>query len=276
MGPIAALFGFTVRQTLVSRKLWLALLILAVPSVLLIVIRTVEPDVDGEQELWELYHVPAHLFLMHVLVPLVCMVYGTALVASEVEGRTITYLITRRMRRATVLLVQFVATAVALALLCDLAMIGVHEAVLLGRDLPSILGDTHSGGWNPTADLASYLLIIPLAVVAFLAVFTLIGLLAPRPMSVSVVYFIAIELIVANITLRARIYSIGHQLRVVTAKLMPGVPDLYDLPDPLRNELFPSGQTAWPELAAIVLIALALAAVLMTFRELTPAKVARE
>jgi len=276
MGPIAVLFGFTVRQLLVSRRILLTLLILMAPGALLIVIRLVEPDEPEARELWELYNVSAHIFLMSVLVPLICIVHGTALIGAEAEARTITYLITRRMRRATVLLVKFIATWLVLALLCDIAMICLHFCAVAGCDVPSIVSESSYEGWSATAALGWYLLLIPLTVLAFLAIFTLIGLLTARPLAVSIFYLIAVELIVSNIPLRARTYSITHQLRATAASVMPRLPDLFELPRELRAELFPVGGTGLPELIVIVLVALALAALLMTMRELIPTRVSRE
>ncbi|MCH9002753.1 MAG: hypothetical protein IIC02_09295, partial [Planctomycetes bacterium] len=111
MRPIAALFLFTIRQTLSSRKIWLTILLLIAPSVLMLIIRNFAPPFDHVRGLWSIYHVFAQFLFIMGLVPLVCMVHGTALIGAEVEARTIVYLITRRMRRATVMLVKFFATA---------------------------------------------------------------------------------------------------------------------------------------------------------------------
>ena len=71
-------------------------------------------------------------------------------------------------------------------------------------------------------------------------------------------------------------YTLLHQLRVTVAGVMPRVCDLYELPSTLREELYPQGTTALPELFGVVLVALALSGVLITLRELMPAKVSRE
>ncbi len=276
MGPLVALFGFTIRQALISRKIWLTLLILAAPSGLLLLIRTFDTPAPDAKDLWEMYQVPAHILLMSVLVPLVCMVHGTALIAADAEARTITYLITRRMRRATVLLVKFVGTAVVLGVLADLGMISLHFCATAGRDVPSPVGDAYFANWNPVTDLWYYLALMPMAVVAFLALFTLIGLLTARPLGVSVVYLIAVELILSNLPVRARIYSLAHQLRVAAAGFIPRLTDLYELPPKLREELYPPDATAIPQLLAIIVIALVAAALLMTVRELIPTRVSRE
>ena len=188
MGPIVALFNFTLRQTLGNRKIWLSLLILAAPCALMLLIRNFEPETPKARTLWEMYHVPAQFFLGMVLVPLVCLVHGTALIGAEVEAKTIVYLITRRMRRSTVLLVKFIATALVLAVLCDLGMVALHYCTLAGRDLPGIIAGSHYADWNPAGELRHYLMIIPLEVLCFLAIFNLIGLMLSFPQIVNNVF----------------------------------------------------------------------------------------
>lgn len=271
-----ALFNFTLRQTLWSRKIWMTLLILSGPGAIILLIRNVGDLVMKGEALWTLHNVAGHLVLVSLLVPLVCMVYGTALIGTDVEARTIAYLITRRMRRSTVILVKFGATAVALVVVCDLAMIALHLCTFLGIDMTSLSTHADFADWSPIRDLYLYLMIIPVAVLAFLAVFTLIGLATARPLGASVLYLIVFELTLSNIPLRVRTYSVTHQLRVMTAGVMPRITTLFELPRDLTEELYPKGATALPQLAGIILIALALAAALATVRELTPGKISHE
>jgi len=276
MQPVAALLLFTIRQTVLSRKIWLTALLLAAPCCLVLTIRCFAPPRTNARELWEMYHVLAQFFLTMGLLPLVCMVHGTALIGAEVEARTFVYLITRRMRRATVLLVKFAATALVLAVLCDVAMVGIHLSALGGRDMATIIAQSNMHDWNPTSDLFCYLRVIPLAVLGFLAVFSLFGLVTARPLTLSVFYLVAFELVLSNIPIRARAFTLLHQVRAIMAGPMPRVPDLYELPLDLRLELYAQHATAWPELLGIVLTALVLSCILITVRELLPAKVSRD
>ncbi len=276
MRPITALFLFTVRQILLSRKIWLTLLLLVAPCALLLVIRNFGPEIKKPHVLWEMYHVMSQFFFLMGLVPLVCMVHGTALIGAEVEARTIVYLITRRMRRSTVLLVKYVATAFVLAVLCDLAMLGLYLCALAGRGLPAMVANTKLAEWNPAGELGCYLAVVPLAVMGFLAIFSLIGLLTARPLGTSVAYLVLVELILSNIPVRARVFSLMHQLRVTMVDAIPGISRLYEVPRELHEELYGGGVSALPELFGVVAVALALSCVLMTMRELVPTKVARE
>ena len=114
------------------------------------------------------------------------------------------------------------------------------------------------------------------AVLGFLAIFTLFGLLTARPLSLSVFYLVTFELALSNLPIRARVYTLLHQVRAIMAGPMPRVPDLYDIPPDLRLELYAQHATAWPELLGVVLVALVLSCILITLRELLPAKVSRE
>ena len=84
------------------------------------------------------------------------------------------------------------------------------------------------------------------------------------------------ELILSNLPAKARIYSLSHWLRVPISGLMPRVTRLYEVPDELSEALYPPGAPVPAELVGILLASLALAAVLVTVRELMPAKVVCE
>ena len=277
MGPITALFGFTIRQTLFNRKIGLPLIILAAPTAIIILIRNFAEPLPDVETAWQAYHSLVQFLLIQLLIPLVCLIYGTALVGADVDAGTIVYLTTRRMRRRTMLLVKFAATVLVLAVLCDLSIVLLHACTFVGLDLQSVAaGSPAFADWNPTNDFCYYLLIIPAGVLGFLAVFTLIGLLTARPLTLSIFYLVVVELIVSNIPVGVRVYSVTHYLRVTMAGVIPELPRVYGLPEELSQELYSPGATGLPELLGITLIALVLTTILVTVRELMPAKVARE
>lgn len=278
MTPMAALFGFTIKQTLLSRRIWLTLLLLAGPSALILLVRAVAPAIETADKLWEQYHATVQFLLIQVILPLVCLVHGTGLIGSEVEGKTLVYLITRRMRRSTVLLVKFAATGLALAVLCDLALLGVYASTFAGQDVPALTAHAHSyADWKPAHELACYVAVIPAGVAGFLAVFTLIGLLTRQSLGLSVFYLVVVELIVGNVPAGVRAFTLLHTLRATLAGAIPRLAGIFpDLPPELREQLYPAGGTGLPTLLTVVIVALALSGLLVTLRELMPAKVARE
>ena len=90
-----ALFCFTIRQFFGQRKLWLAAAMLLFPAVVVVLVRSVGGG-HGAEHRWEMYHVLVQFVLIMLLMPLVCLLYGTALVGAEIEQRTLVYLTTRR------------------------------------------------------------------------------------------------------------------------------------------------------------------------------------
>ncbi len=276
MGPIVALFKFTLFQKLVDRKIWLTLLLLAAPCVLVLLMRNFALGDPLPRERWEMYHVPVQFLLLMVVLPLVCMVHGVSLIAAEVEGQTLVYLITRRMRRATVLVVRFAATALVLAVLSDLALVALHMCNLVGLDeharqaIPGTLG-----GWNPARDLQWYLLMIPAGVVGFLAVFTLVGMATAKPLSLSILYIVVVELVLSNLPVSARVYSLVHQVRLMSVGRIPNVSRLYERHADYEP-FYAGGESGIPGLCGVVVAALVLSTILVTIRELMPSKMSRE
>jgi ABC-2 type transport system permease protein len=216
------------------------------------------------------------MFLMGLL-PLACMIYGTGLIGAEVESRTIGYLITRRLRRRTVLLTKFIATALVLAILGDAALAALHALTVTGHDWLSLAAKSGAlADWNPMHDLAVYLAVTTLGVVGFLAIFSLIGVLTAKPLALSVSYMVIVELVLSNLPVGARAYSLMHQLRLTAAGAIPQLTKLFQLPPELTQQLYPEGGSGVAEVLIVVGTALLLGCMLVTFRELTPAKVARD
>ena len=108
MSAIIALFFFTVRQSLRDMKFWLVVAALFLPCLLAGVVRYFGPPPTLER-VWSLYHGMIQFMFLLGLIPLACMIYGSGLIGAEVESRTITYLITRTLKRRTVLTVRFAA-----------------------------------------------------------------------------------------------------------------------------------------------------------------------
>jgi ABC-type transport system involved in multi-copper enzyme maturation permease subunit len=124
------------------------------------------------------------------LVPLAALFYATALIADEVEGRTLTYLLTRPVGRAAILSGKFAACL----------------ATTLSLSLPSLLLSffllTSARGWDGVGaavpDLFRDMGVVVLAFLAYGALFTLLGVLLKRPMIPGLLFVFVWEL-VANL-----------------------------------------------------------------------------
>jgi ABC-2 type transport system permease protein len=271
-----ALFWFTVRQNLRLRRLWFVLLLLTGPSGLALLIRYFGPS-GRSHHLWDLYQGPILFVLLMAVLPLVCMLHGSTLIGAEVDGRTLVYLTTRRMRRETVLLVRVAAAWVALTALVELAVIAFHFCTLAGMDIDgsnAAAGLEAERAWNPAHDLLAYLRVIPLAVLVFLSLFTLISLVFRRPLIISIIYLVFVEMVASNAPVRAQIYTITHQVRQM---LKASIPRLLSVLPPHHNRaliepLYPPDATGYIPLIIIVAVTLMLACVAVRTRELVPAR----
>lgn len=282
---MAALFWFTVRQMFLQRKIWLTAGLLAFPAAVVLLVRNFAGQMTAD-DVYESYHGPMQFLVFMLIMPLVCMLYGTALIGAELEQRTLVYLTTRRLRRATVLLVRFAATWVALTLMFQLGMLALHVCTVGGVDLTTDVSAADNpnpgqrsfpaGAWQPWHDLGCYLAVAPAGVAGFVAMFTALSLLTRRSLMLSIVYFIMFELTLGNLPLSARRFTITHQLRQMMVSTMPDIRRFYGLPAELAERLHPAGATGTWTLIGVVVVLLSIASILMTFRELVPTKVGRE
>ncbi len=269
------LFWFTVRQILLQRKLWIVSLLLVAPAVLVLLIRTFAP-VHGVEDLAMRFHVPLMAAMFMLTMPLACLLYGTSLVGAEVDAGTFVYLTTRKLRRATTLLVRYLAGAIVLSVLADVAILLVFCVAAVGVDVAG--ANAASGGldWHPWQDLGHYLLVAPLGVATFLAVFTAISLVTAKPLSLAVAYFILVEIVLSNVPLDTCVVSVSHYLRKTLFNGMPWAMRMYDHPPAFMEHHFPPGSTGTAVLLVVMVAMLGLASLAVSLRELVPARVARE
>ena len=277
VGAIAALFLFTIRQMLRDAKFWAVAAAQFLPCALALLIHRFHPPIHDLGPAWHLYHGLSQFMFLMGLLPLACMIYGTGLIGTEAESKTIGYLITRRLRRRTVLLTKFVATALVLIVVCGVAAAAIYASVLWRLDWQSLAPKSGAlADWNPAQELIVYLNVTALGVIGFLAIFSLIGLLTAKPLAMSVLYMVVVELVIGNLPAGARAYSLIHQLRVRAVAAIPGLVKLFELPSDLGAQLFPANGSGVPEVLVVSGVAVFLACVLVTMGELTPSRVARD
>jgi|CXWL01.1.fsa_nt_gi ABC-type transport system involved in multi-copper enzyme maturation permease subunit len=267
MNAILALFSFTLRQSLRDLKFWLVVAVLLLPCVIIGLIRYFGP-VPKVTQAWMLYHGLVQFMLLMGMIPLVSMIYGSGLIGAEVESRTICYLITRTLRRRTVLVTRFAAVFLVLTVTCYAALGALHVCVLAGQPWASSMFASIKD-WNMARDLGVYLAIIPLAVAGFLAIFTLIGLVATKPLALSLAYYVLFELVLGNVPAAVSRYSVVRQLR---GWVVDRIPELTQM----NPELFVADVGGLWNILIVTIAALILACVCIGRRELVPHKVARD
>src|SRR6185436_5945819 len=119
------------------------------------------------------------------LVPLAALFYATALIADEVEGRTLTYLLTRPIPRASILLGKFAAYLVTGLALAWPALLGTFFLLVTAR------GDLSAS----VPDLFRDAGVVALTLLSYGALFALMGVFLRRPLVPGLLFIFAWELV---------------------------------------------------------------------------------
>jgi ABC-2 type transport system permease protein len=180
------IFDLSLGQMLWSRRSVFLGVLLGGPVLLAVILRVVDTlhtsgfrvngaAVDGST----IFGMMIWLLFIRFIVPVLGVFYGTALIADEVEDKTITYLFTRPIPRRAVLFGKYFAYLVCTVLL-------VLPSVMLVFFLIVPTGGSSVGGAFPSllADLG----MLALGLAAYGAVFALVGTRLKRPLVVGLVF----------------------------------------------------------------------------------------
>lgn len=167
----------------------------------------------------DLYQLLVVLFYVRNALPLVALFYATSLIADEVEGRTLTFLLTRPVSRASVLTgkyAAFLATALTLTLpavvVGGVLLIAPEGAGALGGSLPALLRDMAAMG---------------LTLAAYGAAFTLLGVLLRRPVIPGLVFLFVWEFL-ANLPGYLPRFTLSVYARgLLPYRSIPGLGELF-------------------------------------------------
>ena len=148
------------------------------------------------------------LLLIQVVTPLCALVLGSAVLAEEIEDRTISYLLSRPIPRASILLGRWLAVLAAIS-----ALLGTSA-------LLTALAALHSSAAGPAVDrgIAVPLLAATLSGGAvYSALFAGAGVVFRHPMIAGLGYAFAIEGFLANLPGKNQALTIQYYLRSLIA-----------------------------------------------------------
>jgi ABC-2 type transport system permease protein len=213
------IFDLSLARMLWSRGTIFMGLLVGLPVVLALLVRGVQAiggpamRVDGQMVtgptifgfmVWWLY--------LRFIVPVLALYYGTALVADEVEDKTITYLFTRPIRRGAVLLGKFLAYFVCTvmvvlpSLMIVYFLMGLSGATLAGT-FPSLLKD---------------LGLIILGLLAYGGLFAWVGAQFKRPLVIGLVFVFGFEQIALIIPGSLRNLTVSYYLQSLVPHAVMG------------------------------------------------------
>jgi ABC-type transport system involved in multi-copper enzyme maturation permease subunit len=183
-----AVFDHALEGMVWSRRSLFMAVLLGLPVLFAVLFRAVlaahaPPKLTG----FDLYAVIVAVYYVRNILPLAALFYATSLVADEVEGKTLPYLLTRPVTRPSILLGKFaayVATTLALALPATVVtfflLVTVNGVSGIGAAVPDLFRDLGA---------------IALTLVVYGAFFTLLGVLLRRPMIPGLLFLFVWELI---------------------------------------------------------------------------------
>jgi len=186
LASAARVFDLSLGQMLWSRRSVFLGVLLGGPVVLAVVLRVVDTlhasgfHVNGAQIGGPaIFGMMVWLMYIRFIVPVLGVFYGTALIADEVDDKTITYLFTRPIPRSSVLLGKYLAYLVCTILLVLPSVMLVYFLIV-----PTGGGRVAEAFPSLVADLG----MLAVGLAAYGAVFALVGTRLKRPLVVGLVF----------------------------------------------------------------------------------------
>ena len=195
------LFKFHLLRLCFSKRLLACLVVSALPVAAAFLIKTISPYV-GPPPAVEL----AWYLIVQFVVPVLALILGSAVVAEEVEDRTITFLITRPIPRMTILLGRWLASLVVLSVL-------LMACVLL---TVQFLGESAAGDQEhalPDGSVAALCQVSIAGGIVYSALFAACGALVRRPIILGLGYTFAVEAFLGNLPGKNQALTIQYYLR---------------------------------------------------------------
>lgn len=184
-------FDLTLEGMIWSRRSLLMALLLGLPILFGLLYRIVlVAKVPAQVAGFDLYGVIVAVYYVRNVLPLAALFYATSLIADEVEGKTLGYLLTRPVRRESILAGKFAAYVVTTLALALPSTVVTFFLLLTARGF--------SGIGSAVPDLFRDMGVIALTLLAYGALFTLAGVLLRRPVIPGLLFLFVWEL-VANL-----------------------------------------------------------------------------
>jgi ABC-2 type transport system permease protein len=181
-------FDLALEDMIWSRRTVVLGILVGLPVLIALVYRIVQAG-HGTSELgaFELYGVAVTYYYVGNVLPLAALFYATALIADEVEGRTLTYLLTRPIPRPSILLGKFVAYLVTSLSLAWPALVGTFFLLVTARGRADLAA--------AVPDLFRDAGVVALTLLSYGALFALLGVFLRRPLVPGLLFIFAWELV---------------------------------------------------------------------------------
>jgi ABC-type transport system involved in multi-copper enzyme maturation permease subunit len=253
----ARVFELSLGEMLWSRRTIFMALVVGGPVVLAIIVRLLQASgipalrVNGVRVGGAgIFGMMIWVLFVRFIVPVLGVFYGTALIADEVEDKTITYLFTRPIQRGAVLLGKYFAYLVCTTLVVLPSVMIVYFMIVPFAEVPSSFGL-----------LLKDLGILAVGLAVYGALFALTGAVLKRPLVIGLVFAFGWEQVALLLPGYLKRFTLAYYVQALVPHAMPS-----DGTTSLLQAIFrdvPSAATAlfWLVLVGVTSLVLATRAV---------------
>ena len=216
-GAARRVFDLSLGEMLWSRRTIFMALVVGGPVLLAVIVRAL--DVFGMTALRvngraiggiAVFGVMLWMLFLRFIVPVLAVFYGTALMADEVEDKTLTYLFTRPIARGAVLMGKYLAYLVCTVLVVLPAVMLVYFLVVPFRQVPGTFGT-----------LVTDLALLALGLAVYGALFAFVGAFFKRPLVIGLVFTFGWEPTVLAFPGYLKQFTIAYYLQALVPHAVP-------------------------------------------------------
>ena len=210
--PGRVVFGITFRQAMRSKKTIFMLIAVFLPVVLAIVYRILGRDVAPNQPFSRIVRMNPEQtlslimpFFLQFLSVLVALFYGTALIADEVDNKTIIYLFTRPVRKYLIILGKFAAYISEVFIILIPPVLLTYVIIATDKGVSSSFAESLSLFGKQFG-------VTLLSLIVYGAIFTFFGLWWKRPVLFGLLFAFGWEKMIIVVPGVVRKFSVIHYL----------------------------------------------------------------
>ncbi len=218
LGASRRVFDLSLGEMLWSRRTIFMALVVGGPVLLALIVKAVELfgmsalRVNGQKVAgFGIFGVMIWMLFLRFIVPVLGVFYGTALMADEVEDKTITYLFTRPIRRGAVLLGKYLAY---MGCTVFVVLPSVMLVYLLIVPMQGSLGGSF-------IDLVKDLALLSLGLAVYGAVFAFIGAKFKRPLLIGLIFIFGWENAALAFPGYLKKFTVAYYLQALVPHAMP-------------------------------------------------------
>lgn len=216
-GASRRVFDLSLGEMLWSRRTIFMALVVGGPVLLAVIVRAVEMfgmsalRVNGQRVAGiGIFGVMIWVLFLRFIVPVLGVFYGTALMADEVEDKTITYLFTRPIPRGAVLVGKYLAYLACTLLVVLPSVMIVYFLLVPFSQLPATFGM-----------LLTDLSLLALGLAVYGGVFAFVGAFFKRPLVIGLVFAFGWEQVVLALPGSMKQFTIAYYLQSLVPHAMP-------------------------------------------------------